>query len=409
MLMLVFLKITADLALYFTFAGFLAVVYGAWSGFVFGSVLLGAAVFTVSYALKDKGWARFVPLVFGIIGGLAGASSIAECVVVIPAAVYIWYLAGKEVYEPDRYSQMGIFSVFWKVFLAFGLLMTVAGKAEEITAVSVPMGVLTMAASVLILRSLRHEPEVYLQRNYQMTNLLLVVCVVGLVLFLSSQMMVTLVVMTVKTLYQWVVLPVIMLVVYIFAVIVWLISKLFAFVKIKKLETDQQPQMQIMDVNQIFEGMVPGANHEELFAKILMGIGIVAAVIICILVFRMLANRDREVRKVSGVRDERTKTVIKREKTKHRSENTHVEIVREQYKRFLRMLAQQGVVTEKAHTSLDVQKQYRRVERSEEIDGKLADELRQIYIAARYGQDAGAQEAQRAKEICSEIKKIVGN
>lgn len=409
MLMLVFLKITADLALYFTFAGFLAVVYGAWSGFVFGSVLFGAAVFTVSYALKAKGRARFAPLVFGIIGGLAGASSIAECVVVIPAAVYMWYLAGKEVYEPDRYSQMGIFSVFWKVFLAFGLLMTVAGKAEEITAVSVPMGVLTMAASVLILRSLRHEPEVYLQRNYQMTNLLLVVCVVGLVLFLSSQMMVTLVVMTVKTIYQWVVLPVIMLVVYIFAVIVWLLSKLFAFVKIKKLETDQQLQMQIMDVNQIFEGMVPGANHEELFAKILMGIGIVAAVIICILVFRMLAKRDQEVRKVSGVRDERTKTVIKREKTKHRSENTHVEIVREQYKRFLRMLAQQGVVTEKAHTSLDVQKQYRRVERSEEIDGKLADELRQIYIAARYGQDAGAQEAQRAKEICSEIKKIVGN
>lgn len=406
MLILVFLKILADLALYFTFGGFFAVVYGAECGFIFGMLLVLSAAFVCSYGMRRWGIARFLPLAAPVLFLICSDCAFSGRAVSLPALVYVIYLAAKEIYEPDRYSQMGIFSIFWKVFFGFGLLMIVAGKLEEITAVSVPMGLLMMAASVLLLRSLRHEPEVYLQRRYQLTNLCLVLGVVSGVWLLSSPWMVKLALGSVKLVYQWVILPLIMVMVSLLGVVVWLLGKLLTLVKIKPPEKQPQSQMNMVKVNEILRDLTPGNDYQEVFAKVVLGLCIVAGLIICLLVFRALSRREKVSAETGQVKDVRTRNVSRTGSRSADPDNTMVHQVRQQYKRFLQSISVRGIVPGRSDTSLDIEKQYHLAAGDPE-SGKLAVELREIYLAARYDGQADAEAVRRAKEICAEIGKII--
>ena len=98
----------------------------------------------------------------------------------------------------------------------------------------------------------------------------------------------------------------------------------------EKPESGQQAQMQIMNVNEIFGEIAPGNSNEEIFMRILVAIGIIAAVVITVMVFRALARRDKLEADDSGVKDERSAAALRPGRKSHVPENTYVEKVRQQ-------------------------------------------------------------------------------
>ena len=399
MLTLVLMKIAADLALYYTFAGFIASFFGASSGGMLLALAVQTAAFTLAYAVRRFGPWRFLPLVLLALRGLVPGAGIADLIVMVPPALYEIYLISHNIYEPDWSQQVRIFSVFWKVFLAFSLLCALFRAAEQVKSIVLPFGVMMLMCSVLLTRSLRHEPQVYCQAKYQAVNLLLLCAAGACAMFLSSQLFLGACLGILRFLYSRVVSPILMALGYILLEIikgiVWLFS-LFKF-KIPVSETEQQisgeSAMELLELD-------GEAAPPQWLQYIAIAIGIVVAAAILIRVFRALAGRGSS----QGSERKSGEARISLAREKGRSDDapagSPTARVRAQYKKFLRLAATRSLGPEMSDTSLDVSKKCRGA-----FDDEAVRELRDIYIEARYGAAANWENAQQAKKLYGKIKK----
>ena len=184
MITIVFLKALCDLGFYFTFAGLIAVSFGASSALLLAAMPIQALSFAGAYALR-KSRLRFVPLGLLLLCWLLPGAGLPEYAAFAPPAAYLIWLAAKGLFFPEWSHQADIFSRFWKSFFPFLLLALIFGGAEAVTAITIPAGAITLLCSVLLNRTLRHDPEVYCERRCQLLNLA-VVAGAGLCAFLLS-------------------------------------------------------------------------------------------------------------------------------------------------------------------------------------------------------------------------------
>jgi len=127
-----------------------------------------------------------------------------------------------------------------------------------------------------------------------------------------------------------------------------------------------------------------------------------AAAVMLYFFFRWMMSRGRRSARQAEVREERDAvTEEARKKAPREWPGTPVQRVRAQYRRFLKLYERAGGTVETGDTSLDVEldaKKYR-------FAPAAAEELRQVYIRARYGGTADREDAVRARELYAELKK----
>lgn len=399
MLTLVLMKIAADLALYYTFAGFIASFFGASSGGMLLALAVQTAAFTLAYAVRRFGPWRFVPLILLALCGFVPGTGIADLVVIVPPVLYEIYLISHNIYEPDWSQQARIFSVFWKAFLAFSFLCALVGEGERVRSIVLPFGVIMLMCSVLLTRSLRHEPQVYCQAKYQAVNLLLLCAAGACAMFLSSHLFLGACLGVLRFCYSRIVSPVLMAIGYLLIKIISGIVWLFSFFKFKipVSETEQQisgeSAMELLELDG--ETMPP-----QWIQYIAIAIGIVVAAVILIRVFRALAGRGSS----QGSERKSGETRISLAREKGRSDDapagSPAARVRAQYKKFLRLAAARSLGPEMSDTSLDVSKKCQGA-----FDDEAVRELRDIYIEARYDAAANWENAQQAKKLYAKIRK----
>ena len=113
MLILVFLKMLADLGFYSTFAGLLGAIptIEIQPFVIVVSVPAMALVFTLSYLLRNRKMLRFLPFLLVPLAAFLPGFNLPAAVFLLPMVVYMVILAAKKLYEPDYPNARDLFSL----------------------------------------------------------------------------------------------------------------------------------------------------------------------------------------------------------------------------------------------------------------------------------------------------------
>lgn len=318
-------------------------------------------------------------------------------IVLIPAMLYLIYV----LYRRDRTLSLGrqrrIFLTYCKAAAIF-LAALVVGRAIEAAAAALPLVIFTLAASVVLMRSLRHDQTVFTQRGYQVFNLLSIGGTVALAFVASSNVVLRGFGSLLNAIYQSLIVPVLLVFIKGLGAVLSALSSIFP--GFDGWENGQNVEDIVSGAfeQQIDESLWAGATQSNGF--ILTIIAVVAAIAVLFFFFRWLGPKKGE----HGVRMSNASFVSKEldvTTTPKQRESVFVRDVRSIYRKFLKLCMKRGMEVEDSHTSLDVEQQAKVYLNTDEP----VEEIRNIYIRHRYGGATEADDLQKMKRYYKEIKK----
>lgn len=395
------LRMLADVSFFFTFAGFIAVKCGG-TGALAGA-LLQCLCFGLSYLGGNRRWLRLLCLLPMGLGWYFARGSLADCIVLAITAVYVIWLVFRKDYVLDQERQQTLFGVYWKILIGFVLITSLLGAGSVMVRASMPYAIIMLIASILLMRSLRHEPRVYCQRKYQLVNLGAVAAVGGAAWLISRPAVLNACAAAIKAVYNGIIRPILQLLLTALLAVIWGIGQLAALLfRGGEKELPQKEQVEL-DLSGM-EGILPEDMELKEPSQLLRALGIVvlAAVVIVLLIlfFRWLSKRRGQETEAVRTGDERETLPLNRRAAK-KKESSPVRSIRAQYRRFLKYCAALGVEQKKSSTSRDIHN------RVEILSGpvEISNRIRELYIRARYAGQADAEGVKQMKQLCSQAEK----
>ena len=403
MLTLTLLKIASDLAFYYTFAGAVAAVLGGRPAFLLACLAIQCLSLTLSFAASSRGKLRYLPLVLLVLCFLPPGTSPAEALAAFPPSVYVVWLAAKQLYLPQWSRQVDIFSLYWKLLLGFLAAAALFGVFPTAASMAIPSAAVTLICSVLLMRSLRHDPEVYCQKSYQATELALVLLTALCAWFLSTPAFLHACGALIAAFYSRVLVPLLMACAYLAAGIVQVIWWVFSFIRLGFQAPEESAAPDLSSAAEILQLEGAAGSGSPLLGQILTALGIVAALTAVVLVFRYLSRRERSSAPEPRQGERRYTVEARPAEASTGASRSAVQRVRAQYRKFLRLCRDRGISWEKSATSQEVAELSKNA-----VAPKAGEELRQLYLEARYHGQATREDAEKARQLAAGLKKTAG-
>ncbi len=392
MWMMTFLKMTADLGILLSAAGFFALQLGGHAAPLLLSLPVFALLFAFSFLLKDRGILRFLPLIAAGLLFLYPGLSLTDAVILLTELAYLVWLTVRQAYMPVWETQTEIFSVYWKVFLGV-LILEWLGAPAETRAMTLPAGLTASACCILLNRSLRHEPSVYRTLRFQAVNLIGLAAVGFAALLLGSETFLNLVGTGLGWFYNTLIAPLLMGIIYLFIQLIKGIAWLFSFIKLKDPENKD-----VQDIK--LDGLSPELDliqgEEAVGIRFLNALLIIAAAAAAFFLLRALARGLRKAKQAGSVQA----VTLRSGAEEAVAPRGPVRRIREIYRRFLHLCLRRKVAIARSDTSLDVQRKSEGL--FEEADSAA---LRRLYLKARYRETADEAEAEQARQLYRQLKK----
>lgn len=388
------LRMMGDLLIYSAFAAFFAACLG---GTLAAQILLLPALcYGVSACFLNRPILRTGCAAVSLLGLLLVPDWV-DRAAYLPAVFYPLYLAWKGEYLLSADRQADIFLLFCKAYPVFAILLSLAWNGKVMLAVSLPLAVWAVLLQIFLMRVLRQAPALYRNPGYLLANagLLMLLGVFG---FLVSCPTVLGAAQTAGgVVYFGLVVPVLTVPL---SLIAWaaehlLLPAITALLYwIAARSGNQDPA-----VLESVPGRIPGGGdftpaEEPLFNGVLAlkVVGVALLGIGCILLFRRLLQKNKVPLAEAG-----------RAKTRRSSRRMHRRWpsfflnpnarVRRAYGRYLERQARHGATWETSETSLDL------LGRTPFLDPEAEQQLRLLYLKARYGECATPQDAAAAERL----------
>ena len=401
MIVMVFLKIVADAAMMFIFGGPIAFHFGASVLKCIVTMLLIASASCLSFVLRDKKAIRFVPFVLPFAGLLIPGQVVSWAIICGIVLAYAIFLAATGRYLVDPEHQKVLFEVTIVLEIIMIIAVALAKGTETSFSIVIFGGIISMASSIMLMRSLRHEPEVYNSLQFQAVNIGIMAGVAAVTAIVSSETVIGTILKGFVYAYKGVA-----------YVIVWLFTQLLKGLNLLvewlksifgtiQIDNEQEPvTLDTRSAEDLFDDITnDAAGFPQALKIILIVLAVLAAIGIIILIFRALAGKKFTAEVPSG--DGRIEREQNREAARRKENlNAQVQGVRKQYRKYLALLKDKGQDIDESETSGDIVQMSQPEYRSGE-----ARELRELYIKARYNGVADRQDAERAKELVKAIKK----
>lgn len=401
--MLFLLNYLSDTAYYMIFAGFLGGTLSLPDPMYRQIFLLCvcAAACRLIAVRRPESVLRFLPMVgLPFLALLPGG--LKAFVLVLPPILYLAYLLYKKQYLPSHSDLADSFVLLCKILPIPMIFTLLLGGTEIFTVFSFPYLIIFLAVRVFLLRILRHDETVLRKRGFRFVNALEVSLVLLLALALFSDTARSMLFGGVKFIYHGIVVPLLILVSYVFAAFGWL------FLRLRALLRGEKPTelMEIKSAQENIKNLVKpeeGVPSEALF-RILLALGIVLAAVLVFLLFRRLAaNRGRrfasagtETRELLDAPPPAAQRGVKR------FAGSPPMKVRYWYRRYLLLARSRGAGLTEYQNSLE---QLQETE-SRFIENKAAlCRLRALYLPARYSERADHAAAAEAKKIYLSLRK----
>lgn len=392
------LRMLVDVSFFCTFAGFAAAKFG--SGGAFVGILIQCVCYGLSALAGQKRGLRLMILLPMALSWVIAWPNVAECIFLIPTAVYIVWLVWKGDHTLGHERQKRLFGVFWKIMVVFIPLAAIFGGVAELTAVSVPYALIMLACSVLLLRALRHDAKIYCSRQYQVTNILTVLIALGAAYLVSSKAVLNAVAAGLKAVYTAVLQPILALLLNLILLVIWgiswLWSKLFGGTEIEL----ENIQMDLSGMKEVIPDDLQMKQTSDVVQVVFIVLGVAAAAALLVLFFRWLNRREGRGAEFIQTQEQRESVEIVRIERKEKATQP-VKKIRAQYRGFLKWCAGEGVHTQKTTTTLDVHRSISAVKGCDETSRQI----RKLYIQARYADRADRNAAKEMKQLCEQVKK----
>ena len=388
------LRMAGDLLLYGAFAAFFAAALGGHP--VPWILLLPAVCYGVSSCVSRQPVLRMACGAASLLGLLAlpGWADRAAC---LPAAVYTLYLTVQGEYSLSANRQLDLFLLFCKVYPIFAVFLGIVWDGQTMLTVSLPVAIWAVLLQIFLMRVLRQQPAVYRDPVYLLGNAGLLV-VLGVLGFLVSRPAVLGAAQAaVGAFYFSLVVPVLTIPLNLLA---WLAEHLLLPAIVALLRWiaarggNSNPEILSAAGNSMPNGRDLAAAGEPLIngtaVLYLLGAALLAAG--CVQLFRRLLRRG-------GGRAPGTAPAAARQTTRRArrrwpgfffSPNARV---RRAYSRYLERQAQHGVTRGPSETSLDL------LGRTPFLNPDAEQQLRQLYLKARYGECATPRDAAAAERL----------
>lgn len=396
MIVMCFLRALGELGLYYALAGTVA---GSWGASRALPLLLAqSGCYALSAVFQDRRRPRLAALLpaaclLPLLGGT-------DRVVSLPPLAYLVCLAWRGDYCLRWERQADVFSLLWKIFLPFVPLAALFGCYEGVVSQGLPVFLAAASASILLLRSIRHGPEIYCRRAYQARNwlalalLLAGACLAGTDLFMGGMAWV----------YNAVVVPLLLgLAMAVGLVLAAVLPAIYRF--IYHFLQDERAVITFPageeDFSDLAQSLV-GAD-EDVSRRLLPALGIVAAAAAVFLLFRWLLRRrpgpSWDAAPLQGERRSAAAEPARRSVLPA----TYAGRVRAQYRQFLRLCRRRGGELSPSDTCAQISAKAGRWL----ADPEVLVALEEIYRRARYNNQASREDLAQARRLCGRLKKEI--
>lgn len=369
------------------------------------SLLLGAGA-GIGDRCKHRGEkARYAPLLLGLLT-LSMKPSRADILFSVPLAVYaLMYVKGNrratDYYYANERFRYGLIAIM------FVLLISLLTDLGGFTA-AVPALFLHLALSVTLLRMLRHEKHVIVQRKFQLMNLLgvLSMCAVGM--SLSTDWVLNGLKKLGSLACDHLLLPAIQALVWLIELVMRAVNSLISLLPFEEgaieLSGELSLEMSEMGEASMMPETMADVVSNPMLKQILQIIGVVILGIVVFFVLRALSKQS--------ARGAETEKQDERERLDEpnrlqnalggalRRRGDPVLGVRHVYRKFLRMAEGRSLPLNGCQNSLQI-----RNLAQDQFDSQALDDLRSAYIRARYDAFASEETLAQAKDALGRLKK----
>ena len=393
------LRMLVDLSFFGAFGGLIAAGQGG-TGALWG-MLLQSLCFGLSCAAGKRRGLRLACLLPMALCWVGYRGSVADCILMIPTGLYIIWLVWREDYTLDQERQQRLFSLFWKIILPVILFGLALGEGRAVREITIPYTLIMLIGSVFLMRALRHEPEVYSGKTYQLINggALLLVAAVGYAV--STKQVLEGIAALLKGIYQTAILPVFYLVIGLFMGILQLFSRLFQNLELAPKDSELAEGAGELDISELLKEVDSPGSLAELVRKMVVVLLICAGIALLVLFFRWLNGRyDRgggERAKESALR----LSIAPEERAPAAADSPAVRSIRSQYRKFIRLCIRKGMSFQPDTTSLDIDQYARHLPGP----GTVSQQIRSVYLSARYGGRADRESVRAMKSLLARSQK----
>lgn len=360
---------------------------------VLRALLLQSFCFAASALLHQSKVMRLA-LLTPILFVFSWASTLADVLLYIPPLLYLVYLTWQNDYQLSWERQVGLFKMSLRIFVPIAFIFAIV-RFHVMLTTGIPAIILTALASILLMRSLRHDSTVYLHPRYQFLNAISILLLAAIALALSSECVLQRAGAWLVPVYNEVIVP-------LFASVAMLIGVLFLWIP----ESFRQPlgfqdpdPLSREPTNKIIETEMSGVT--ETSGNLLKLVAVAIVIVVCVSILRWIIRRWRS--KGEGLELIR-RTILRSQSSAKtsvdRGMRTNVSRIRYQYQIFLQVCRKKGISVQPADTSTDI---------SEKSLSKFSDEtslrtLRDIYQEARYHGVSSREDYQKFKQALKKIK-----
>lgn len=417
------LRMANDLSLYYSIAGMVILARGGDTGTSFAALILLSLAFGLACLFsertksgKKKGeqvlhlLSRFLPVLLAAALLIFLLPTLADRIGAGIAGGYAVFLLAAKREHPDRDKVARNLAVQCVVFLFALLILSADGNLSPLAAVGVPMVLIHLFAAVLLLRILRLPDEAAAETGFAGVNAVLLGIPTAAALVLATPAARHAMAAALSFLWNRVIVPVLLCLLWILwgicYGIVWVVSRLFPDVG-TLTAPDQVLAEQLTSLGEV-NGVQQTAREASPFLLLLRQIlPFVLLALAAVLIYRFLsANAGakwegltpeplrEEKLPVSG--QERQKNLRPRLVGRQAADR-----VRGEYRKYLRYLKEQGTKLDPSRTSAEI------LEEQEHLRGKQPEEeqLRALYLAARYDGQAKPEDARLAADLVKKIRR----
>ena len=401
-----FLKTIADLCFYGTFAAYFASIYG-----LTGSLLPHFALLALSAAfsrMADRKWPtlplRLVPPVL-CMAVFALPNQTAGLVILAPAALYVLFCCATKRTNPDYFASTDLFFLQLKLLILPAGMVVALGQARQAETFSVPYLLVFLLSSVVLLRMLRHDEATLSQTRFRVMNGITVAGLCAVCAVLGSPQFRALLGTVFKAVWNVASVPVF--------VILGSIGMVFAWILMTVLPDElnyegvlREPMQVPEELEELQKEMMAeqATDPSRVVVLVISGILIVLAVIAAVLLFRrLMASRNRPISSTSEQSRFSAAAMPPPQRPLTRlSARTPQLQVRYWYQQLLHRTRQEGGALS---PDMDTRQQNGVEQDVFSHHRPEVDRLRQLYLPARYKDEATAEDAKEAKALFQQIKK----
>lgn len=403
------LKVLTDLLFYFTLVSMFGPSAGQ-SGLLLTTPLICAVCAFLSWTVyerarrnaeKPRPWLRFLPLA-GMACVFFFTRTTADIVISVPPVLYVcWYVWKRPIIEDYR-DALARFFLCLKIFPCVFVFAALVGNWTAMRDIMLPYLFMFLVLTVILLRTLRHDAATMKETRFKLMNLSSVAAVGVVGWLLSSGLMMRFFRFIGACIVRFILRPVLMLVVYVFAGIVWLLSQPFRDFRFDPEDMDLsqlQENMEMGDITSLFGDGEGAPQQSPIWDYILIGLAVIAAIALVIIIFRFLSRHGRheDENQFEDVRESLAEEAP-RERVNPRENRQRV---RHYYRKFLKLCTQRGFELTEFQDSSEIERGTRYIFRN-----PAQTKLRDVYVRARYSSgEITPEDVQAAKESYGKLKK----